>query len=270
MIFKTATRWTEARTPFGEVVVPLLVQLHDRLEGQDRDASIRIVESWVVRRKLARCNTGGDKQLLRRLAEEIRKAHVDEAVGRLKSELPESSWPSDQQLRCELVQRDMRRHKDLARMALEAIEIKLRLANQPDEDGESKKNVDPPTNMEIEHLMPIRWFNRQNDWPLPGRPNQEKEESETRRKAIWTLGNLTLTTPQLNRDLDTRSWPCKRRKLRNHGGKNGGWNLCLNRHLLKHFGECERWDETAIQTRGCQLAKIACRIWRVPSFATSP
>ena len=252
MIFETATKWAEARTPFGDVVLPLLMRLYDRLDVKDRDACIQAVESWVVRRKLTRCNTGGDKQLFRNLSKEIGKTPDDVVSGLLVSELWKRGWPTDQQVRCELVQRDMRRHKDLARMVLEAIEIHL---------AESEGSVDPPTNMELEHLMPIKWHNRRSDWPLPGGTNKEE-----RKKAIWTLGNLTLVTPELNRKLGDHPWPKKRRKLK----KNKGWNLFLNLHLLRHFGKLEQWNEDAIQTRGCQLAILVCAIWKVPLSATAP
>ena len=250
LIFETATKWAEARIPFGEVVVPLLMRLNDRLTVKDRHACIQAVESWVVRRKLALCNTGGDKQLFGKLSKEIGEA-PDDAVSGLLSELRKRGWPTDQQVRCELARRDMRRHKDLARMVLEAIELHL---------AGSESSVDPPTNMEIEHLMPIRWHNRRNDWPLPGGMDEEE-----RHRAIWTLGNLTLVTPELNRKLGDHPWPEKCSKLE----KNNGWNLFLNLHLLEHFRKLEQWNEDAIQTRGCQLAKFVCRIWKIPLSATA-
>ena len=250
MIFETASKWAEARIPFGEVVVPLLMRLNDRLTVKDRHASIQAVESWVVRRKLARCNTGGDKRLFGNLSKKIGEA-PDDVVSGLLSELRRRGWPTDQQVRCELVRRDLRRHKGLARMVLEAIELHL---------AEPKSSVDPPTHMEIEHLMPIGWHKRRCDWPLPREMNEEE-----RNKIIWTLGNLTLVTPELNRKLGDDPWREKHSKLE----QNKGWNLFLNRHLLKHFGKSEPWNEDAIQTRGCLLAELVCRIWKIPLSATA-
>ena len=249
MIFATATKWAEATIPSGETVLPLLIRLYDRLDGRCRDACIAAVESWVVRRKLARCNTGGDKQALGKLSREIREAPDDAVLRLLISDLQERGWPTNEQLRCEVVRRNMRPHKRLAHTVLKAIEHRVR----------SERSLDPPASMEIEqeieHLMPIGWDKRRSDWPFPGETNQGD-----RNNAIWTLGNLTLTTWELNRELSNHSWQDKRTLLRKHDEANPDERF-LETHVLRHCVSKSEWNEESIRCRSRELAGYICAIW---------
>lgn len=98
----------------------------------------------------------------------------------------------------------------------------------------------------LEHIMPRSW---QRHWPLPDRPDAEKE----REHAVQMLGNLTLLHGDYNALASNDGWQNKREALRQS-------HLAINAPLAK----LERWDEAAIRARSQELARIACQIWPKP------
>lgn len=106
--------------------------------------------------------------------------------------------------------------------------------------------------LEIEHIMPQAW---EAHWPLD-------ESVTTREDRNWWLhgiGNLTLISGSLNKELSHGPWiaaddqPSKRAGLKLHS------KLDLNARLLKDH--LDRWDEAAMKVRAATLFKTARIIW---------
>ena len=106
-----------------------------------------------------------------------------------------------------------------------------------------------PRGLWIEHILPQKW---ETNWPLP--PDADDRDRDKRERFLKTLGNLTLTTSQLDISLSNRSWQDKRKTLEKHN------NLYLNKDVLgRHW---DQWNEAAIEERGQCLAEIICnKVW---------
>lgn len=73
---------------------------------------------------------------------------------------------------------------------------------------------------------------------------------------MHTLGNLTLTTGQLNTAMSNQAWNEKRLRLGRHS------TLALNDDLLREAGET--WNIEAIEARAERMARWAEELWPVP------
>ena len=80
-----------------------------------------------------------------------------------------------------------------------------------------------PTNLTIEHLMPVGW--RNEEWPLPEGVDADAATYE-RNTLIHSIGNLTLATQKLNSSMSNAPWNSKRDELQEHSV------LLLNNELL--------------------------------------
>jgi len=111
--------------------------------------------------------------------------------------------------------------------------------------------------LQIEHIMPQSWAKH---WPVDVDDAAERELAEQQRaQSVDRIGNLTLVTAPLNGSVSNGPWSVKREGLREHS------QLVLNSLVV----DCDEWSEDAIEARGRDLARVACRVWSKPAAASS-
>jgi hypothetical protein len=237
-------------------VLPLVLFLfrESAVSPDRRRRALRVIESWLVRRVLMGLTAKNYNQqvpvIIGRVAAD--PEHADEVIlEELRTGIGQiSRWPTDDELRQQLLERGMYGHISQPRIAmvLGAIEESLY--------SNKVEALQVPKKLSIEHVLPQSW---EEYWPLPAGLGQEDlETAEVARRAhIHLLGNLTLTTLPLNSALSNSSWPVKQKEL------NKGSKLLLNALLIDDFSDS--FDETAIQARGASLADRIISIWPGPS-----
>lgn len=224
------------------VVMPLMMKLNDILgPGEHFDHCARIIESYLVRRQVARWVTRGYRALFIDLLKDVSQG-VESLDPRrvLVDGLRNADWPSDAFVQRSVLQNSASPgvSSSRLRMILEAIEDRMIPTDLAAYDK-------VPRNLWIEHIMPRKWQQR---WPLP-----EGADHASREHAVTTFGNLTLTTAKLDMSVSNFEWEVKRDKLKVHD------NLFLNKWILIDFWE--RWDEEAIEKRSRFIAQTICSIW---------
>ena len=123
---------------------------------------------------------------------------------------------------------------------------------------------DLPTvkHLTVEHLMPQKWV---DNWPLldgrrglttqelgeKGEDDKLAEATRRRNRALNRIGNLTILTERLNKDVSNSAWEIKRPKLKEY-------SVLKITHDLDRY---ETWDEEAIDERAEALFEHAREIW---------
>ena len=229
-------------------LTPLLLTLAPE-DISDREGAGGVIETLVVRRALAGYPSHG----LNRLGRTLLQATHDEpgrttreALVACMAEQTAASrrWPSVEEVHDGVKTRSVysRGDNSLARMVLEAFELHLRSKfAEPFKGGKD---------LSIEHLLPQKW---PEHWPLG---EGDTERADRRNALMHTLGNLTLTTGQLNTAMSNQAWSEKSVRL-------GGYStLALNDDLLREAGKT--WNVEAIEARAERMARWAEELWPVP------
>ena len=228
---------------------PLLLAL-SRINTTPEDMSrcIGALDSFLWRRAIV----GRQARNYDQIALELLKALPQKPTGEMPFsnaiierlaayDLPRSSWPSDHEVRQQVLGRNMPMWT--VRQILEAVERGIMRGKRPG-------NQIMSGGLPIEHVMPQN--RNATDWPLPADSGEDAEV--VRNDLIHRLGNLTLVEHGLNSKLSNRPWAEKRRILHAED------NLYINKELLNHAPE-GRWDEEQIRLRGERLADYIVRIW---------
>lgn len=245
---RTGVFFDRLRTMNVTSAYPFLLALFDepRLEGEaEREAVLRAVESFLVRRMVCRLSTRGYGRLFIELMQAFTEAH-DEYLEAVVSFLGESEgdarrWPDDKEFleNWMTVPVYSRLAQSRVRMLLEAIEGRLRTTKS--------EHLEFAETLTIEHLLPQSW---QAHYPLPADVPVEKAQLE-REKLLHTLGNLTLVTKSLNPAVSNGPWARKKEEILHHSA------LALNRGLR----DTSEWNEEAVQSRGRTLFDEARLVW---------
>lgn len=240
---------------------PLVMELMGRSgsDAADRDLFARAMESYLLRRMVCGLQTRAYGTLALHLLEKVAKLPVDQpAAPSVISELASSSegtdvWPTDRDFRAEWIRRKfygaLRRSRVL--MILRAIEEEYQLENTMSEPV-FKFNFDV---LEVEHILPRSW---DDHWKLTDGLTRDE-----RNWAIEGIGNLTLISGKLNKNLSNGPWlaptgePSKRNGLQDHS------KLELNARLLKDNPAV--WNEYTITQRANLLFETASNIWPSPA-----
>ena len=214
---------------------------------------LRALESFLVRRVVCGYHSRSYGDLFVRLLAKLAEEPPGEADRILVSFLagqtaPASLWPHDPELLGKFITAPLYQWltRTRLRMVLEGIEEELRT--------EMAEEKEAPRSLQIEHILPQAW-NAKN-WPLPEQDDGEAA-FKRRERAIHTIGNLTLVTGKLNKELSNASWDNKRKALDRHSV------LVLNRHLV-NTGDRQVWDADTIEERAKWLYGKAVRIWPSP------
>ena len=232
----------------GVIMPPLLWLYTQEINEEERQKSIRALESYLVRRML--CNLGS--QGLNRLFIEMMKSlesnkeqRADKTVIEfLKGQDVENRmWPDDNRVMNSLTSRPMPGNAARRKMVFEAIETSI--ASTLSEPLGSTKELT------VEHILPQRW--KEGNWPLSSDIEDKTDAEKARNEFVNLIGNLTLSTKELNSTMSNRSWEDKKERLHNHS------RLFLNKNLLDNHPDV--WDEAAIEKRSQEMAQKAIDIW---------
>ncbi|HWL43035.1 MAG TPA: DUF262 domain-containing HNH endonuclease family protein [Ilumatobacter sp.] len=236
---------------------PLLLWIETRppevLTEAEREIAVTAVESWIVRRLLAKRNTRGyGRVLIGALNSAKRSAAQTGAPNHVVLGIIDSldddtlEWPSDDLVLETLTQERFYDYhsKERIRMVLAAID-RLLVSSRP----KSEHYRIEYDKLQIEHLMPQAW---QAHWPLDPEAAALPESVATRERLIQTIGNLTLLTSTLNPALSNGAWSQKEREISAHS------KLQLNSSLGDGGGS---WDESAIVQRSLALTQETLTIW---------
>ena len=228
------------------VVTPLIMSITDVSNNEDNiNLCIEVIESYLVRRVIARHNARAYNKIVFSLIKEVNSSDNSETIplkiiDNLSKRTSRSDrWPNDEVIHESIDHTPIytsispRRVK----MILEAID-----RHMTSEMAGSKPNYN---DLQIEHIMPQDW---QSHWSASSSHSNEEREI-----AINSLGNLTLVYPSFNASLSNKSWNEKRSEFIKHE------NLFINSDLL----DCtlNDWNEQTIQERGRRMAEIICEIW---------
>ena len=237
------------RMQVGVITPVLLLLLRNTKEIRIR--SFHALESFLVRRMICRHAARSYYLLFLELANKLRENtshNADTIIIKFLREqtLEYREWPSDDSVCKSLEDYPLYRllTRGRLRLILESVERKLRSSGKTEQ-------VDVPSKITIEHLMPLGW--RSDEWPLPDNIDAELSIQQ-RNTLIHSIGNLTLVTDKLNSSMSNSQWFDKSKELQNHTV------LLLNKDLSFH----PTWDENAILMRSKQIAKMVLDIWPGP------
>ena len=233
------------------VVTPVLLLLLSA-EAGTRIRAFSALESFLVRRMICRQTTKDYNRLVLELASRLRESGLDKAdaitAAFLKAQTAYArEWPSDETVADALGSSPLYRllTRGRLRLVLEGAERWLRSSGKSEQPA-------VPTNLTIEHLMPVGW--RQEEWPLPEGIDTDAATYQ-RNTLIHSIGNLTLATQKLNSSMSNDPWTSKRDELQEHSV------LLLNNELLSR----PSWSEETIRSRSRRMAKLVSERWPGPA-----
>ena len=233
------------------VITPVLLLLLS-VEHQSRIQAFKALESFLVRRMICRQTTKDYNRLTLELATRLRESGLQKADAIVASflkgqEASSREWPSDTAITSHLANSPLYRllTRGRLRLVLEGIESQLR--------STKSEQTAVPTNLTIEHLMPVSW---KGHWPNPVGPDAQIAEYE-RNQLVHTIGNLTLLNSKLNSSVSNNPWPEKKAEFLKYAVLN------LNGELMN----AERWDDEVIRERSKTLAGLVTKCWPGPDAA---
>ncbi len=235
----------------ARVITPVLLLLLSAEEGP-RIRAFSSLESFLVRRMICRQTTKDYNRLVLELASRLRDSGLDKADAVTGGFLKEQTayareWPSDEAVADALGSSPLYRllTRGRLRLILEGAERRLRSSGKSEQPA-------VPTNLTIEHLMPVGW--RIAEWPLPEGIVTDAATYQ-RNTLIHSIGNLTLATQKLNSSMSNDAWASKRDELQGHSV------LLLNNELLSQ----PSWSEETIRSRSRRMAKLVSERWPGPA-----
>ena len=232
------------------VITPVLLLLLSA-EQEPRRRALGVLESFLVRRMICRQSTMGFNRLVIELVNQLHEGgleNVDRTTANfLKDQkAPTRVWPTDEDVSHALISSPIYRllTRGRLRLILEGVEGWLRSSGK-------SEDTNVPRNLTIEHLMPMGW--KTEEWPLPSGAD-DRDARYRRNGLIHTVGNLTLTTQQLNSSMSNDAWEAKQQELSAHA------TLLLNRDLVPN----DSWDEETIVNRSRWTANVVSQVWPRP------
>jgi uncharacterized protein with ParB-like and HNH nuclease domain len=236
---------------------PLILELMGRAgsDDVDRDVAATALESYLIRRLVCGNQTRGYGSLNLTLLDQLSKLPTDApAAPTIVKALSESGnnadqWPDDTTFLSDWCRKkfygNLRRNRVL--MILQAIEEQYQIVNTKSEPVHNFNFG----KLEIEHVLPQAW---ETHWTLP-----ETISREDRNWALHGIGNLTLISGSLNKELSHGPWTSNSSSVSKSGGLAQHSKLELNARLLRDHPDF--WDENAMQVRAKSLFEVAQLIW---------
>ena len=265
----------------------LFIINESKLSENEIDEVFSILESYTLRRRLCYGRKAAHKDGW--ISNFFKKFFVEEDkeiefnVGELVKHLSESKydkWPTDEEVADALDK--VGSTSQVARYILYRIE-----RWQRENDQFTEKVTLPPDQFTLEHIMPQNW---RDSWPLPTGDGDEKwfgdlytaaykkanrstwnkhpqpnglvkgsykaahDLAERRENLVQSIGNLTIVSEDLNRDV-LRNEPFAKKKnlLFRHS------DLRLNKAICMNY---DNWDADQICDRTTRLLDDFCQIWR--------
>jgi|GEM_PF-1413220 len=243
--------------------IALLLFRDSDVDEERRRAVLATLEDFLVRRMICGWTTKNYNRLAADLVGAIKSNSPtpDTAVEDflVRQDAPANKWPTDSEVRDVLQGKSLYGFWRQDRLVMILWEIEKRLRAQ---DSRTEQDLTRPKDLTLEHVLPQTW---EEHWPL----DESAEDPRVRREEhLHRLGNLTLTTGELNSSLSNSPWSVpeaandKRRALVRHSV------LRLNSNLVEE--NPDGFDETAIDLRGERLAGEVLAIWPGPATVVSP
>ena len=245
--------------------VPLLAWMRtlskDVLPNDEQVRAVEAIESWALRRAVLGLQTRGYGTHLTRVLSDAKSAMDagDSVADAVIQSLQRGalSWPTDRDVSDGFLRNRYYGSIGQPRIALLLAAIDDRIRSK---DPHQPTATIDYSNLQIEHVMPRAW---EEHWPLisDGHVLRKDETdagwlgaSEERDRAVNRLGNLSLVTGSFNGHLSNSAWSTKRAEFAKQN------TLAIN------FGvaSAEQWDESHIDNRAIELARIAIEIWPSP------
>ena len=205
-------------------LVPVLMELVAKLGvGNELDAALRIVDSYLMRRVALKAHYSGFDDVAFGHVQALRHTPKDRIYSVLIEQLHKSSgpyrWPSDDEISLHLLTANMYH-------GISSVRLRLLLAGIAEHmHGENTLNTGEfalKPSLTVEHIAPQDW---ERHWHQDlGFGNSEEDRIRLNR-LIHRIGNLTLVTEATNPRLGNRSWGHKVELLQQD-------NLEMNRRLL--------------------------------------
>lgn len=249
-------RMAVAQVEITKPVVLWLTEPDNAFRSETVARVIGAVESWIVRRRLLRMQSGDLSRVAAELIAAARGASDDEVLGKVERHLARQQststyWPGDEELSETLrsIAFYRRFSQPMQRMLLQATEDWYRgyAGDRPSKAG-IRVHRDKH---QVEHVLPRSW---RTHWPV----NDAAAEAD-RDEHVHRLGNLTLLTGSLNAAVSNGPW------LGEHGKR-----AALHRHDVFLMNRAivdagvEGWDERLIETRTEELIAAVVATWPVP------
>jgi hypothetical protein len=238
---------------------------------EEADIALRAVESWAVRRTLLRRTMKDVNNLVVSLLRDL-ASNPRDTVGTgtieflLKQTADSRSWPTNEELLSELPR--IKAYGNIKQSRLRALFAVIEEHLRRDERF---GDVTLPPGLEIEHIMPRGWRTYWGEGVV-----EDPRRTAQRDLDIHTLGNLTLVTGRLNKDLSNRPWTDESALVMDPDGKDPGVGkrsllnrfnlLVLNKQIVD--GNPVAWTDADIHARSLTLAKEILVIWAHPGTAT--
>lgn len=219
----------------------------------ERMVALNAIESWLVRRMLARQTTKNYNVVFLAMLKSVREAAARRGTASLGNDVvaflaglsgESQFWPTAGVVRSALQTLPAYSvfPRNRLRMVLEAFEEGMHT-------GFTEKVI-LPTDLTIEHVLPQEWTQH---WPLPDGADPFRARMD-RDAAKHRLGNLTLVTGKLNPRMSNAAWIEKRAALREHSVM----------RISTDIRNAETWEEATIAERGERLVALALSIWTRP------
>ena len=179
----------------------LILLRSPEISAERRANALAVLESFLVRRMLCGWTSKNYNRLAASLVGEINKdlAHADEILSqRLATETaPANVWPTDAAVSETIETKPVYGHRRQDRLVMVLWEIEQYLRRR---DTKAEQGLQKPPKLTLEHLIPQSWAEH---WPLD---ETHDDPEEWRNAHVHRLGNLTLTTGQLNSSLSNGPW----------------------------------------------------------------
>jgi len=232
-------------------VYPVALQIgNPKVPEETRSIILELLYSYITRRVVCGLTTKNLNKTFQGLASEFKANGV--SVNGLRAYFSEKTgdstrFPSNDEFVRGILEKDA--YSIAPRTRLIDILWELEMASR----SSLAENSGMPEGLWVEHILPQTWT---EDWPFKDEPFVDSESLEpkamVRRSKIHSLGNLTLLTSALNRDVSNKKLSIKQTQFAKHTG------LFLN----KWFQDHEKWDENEIAHRGKHLADLSLKIWK--------
>ena len=229
---------------------PIAMQISgSEIDAEKKRRLYQLIYSYIVRRALSGLTAKNLNRVFQGLSQVFmdKGPSVDALVEYFAERTGDSTrFPGDQEFGNSILSRPAYRLAPGTR--IKDVLWELEEASRP----EFAEQIAVPSGLWTEHVLPICWS---EEWPFEDGNFISHSSSDPkalkRDELLHTLGNLTLMTSSLNISSSNKSFQEKRKKLKEHTG------LFLNRWFLKK----DTWNESYIEERGKDLAKMAVNIW---------
>ena len=235
----------------------LLLFRSPEVTEERRHRALRALEDYLVRRMIWGGTTKNYNRQAAGLIAEMKKdlEAADEVMisSLVADEAPANRWPTDAEVRDVVQKKSLYGSRRQDRLVMVLWEIEERWRAQ---DAKAEKGLAKPKKLTLEHVIPRSW---ERSWPLD---ESVDDPLEWREQHLHRLGNLTLTTGELNSSLSNGPWNKPKKPKDKKRGLVKHSLLKLNKRLADDFPE--KFDERSVDNRGELLADEIVAIWPGP------